>query len=51
MLLCGDQVTIADYFGACLMVLGETIEADYSAILCQEMARQYGEAAHLAESN
>jgi glutathione S-transferase len=30
-LLCGDQITIADYFGACLVVLGETIKADYSA--------------------
>jgi glutathione S-transferase len=29
--LCGHQITIADYFGACLVSLGETIKVDYSA--------------------
>jgi len=29
--LCGDQVTIADYFGACLVSIGEIIKVDYSA--------------------
>ena len=29
--LCCDQLTIADYFGACLESLGETIKVDYSA--------------------
>jgi glutathione S-transferase len=29
--LCGGQLTIADYFGACLVSLGETIKIDYSA--------------------
>jgi glutathione S-transferase len=28
--LCGDQFTIADYFGACLVSLGETIMIDFS---------------------
>jgi glutathione S-transferase len=31
--LCGDQITIADYFGACLVSLGATIAVDYSAYL------------------
>jgi glutathione S-transferase len=29
--LCGDQITIADYFGACLVSIGELIKADYAA--------------------
>jgi glutathione S-transferase len=29
--LCGDQLTIADYFAACLVSLGETIKIDFSA--------------------
>jgi glutathione S-transferase len=29
--LCGDDITIADYFGACLVSLGETIKVDYAA--------------------
>jgi glutathione S-transferase len=29
--LCGDQVTIADYFGACLVSIGEIIKVDFSA--------------------
>jgi glutathione S-transferase len=29
--LCGDQITIADYFGACLITLGEIIRCDFSA--------------------
>src|SRR5262245_27926745 len=28
--LCGDQITIADYFGAGLVTLGELIRCDYS---------------------
>jgi glutathione S-transferase len=29
--LCGDQITIADYFGASLLTLGEIIRNDFSA--------------------
>jgi glutathione S-transferase len=29
--LCGDQITIADYFGAGLVTLGEVIRCDFSA--------------------
>src|SRR6201988_2849619 len=29
--LCGDQITIADYFGAALVTLGEVIRCDLSA--------------------
>lgn len=29
--LTGDQITIADYFGACLIELGKVIRCDYSA--------------------
>ena len=29
--LCGDQITIADYFGASLLTLGEVIRCDFSA--------------------
>ena len=29
--LVGDQVTIADYFGACLVSIGEIIKVDFSA--------------------
>ncbi len=29
--LCGDQITIADYFGVCLVSIGEIIRADLSA--------------------
>jgi glutathione S-transferase len=28
--LCGDKITIADYFGACLVTLGEVIGVDFS---------------------
>jgi glutathione S-transferase len=28
--LCGDQITIADYFGACILTLGEVIRCDFS---------------------
>ena len=28
--LCGNQITIADYFGACLVTLGELIGVDFS---------------------
>ena len=29
--LCGDQITIADYFGACLITLGEVTRCDFGA--------------------
>ena len=29
--LCGNEITIADYFGACLVSIGEIIKSDYSA--------------------
>ena len=29
--LCGDQITIADYFGAALVTLGEVVRCDFSA--------------------
>jgi glutathione S-transferase len=29
--LCGDEITIADYFGCCLTTLGEVIRCDFSA--------------------
>jgi glutathione S-transferase len=29
--LCGDQITVADYFGSCLATLGEVIRCDFSA--------------------
>ena len=29
--LCGDQITIADYFGVSLLTLGEVIRCDFSA--------------------
>jgi glutathione S-transferase len=29
--LCGDRITIADYFGASLLTLGEVIRCDFSA--------------------
>jgi glutathione S-transferase len=29
--LCGDQITIADYFGVCLLTLGEVIGCDFRA--------------------
>jgi len=28
--LCGDKITIADYFGACLVTLGEVIGVDFA---------------------
>ena len=28
--LCGDKITIADYFGACLLTLGEVTRCDFS---------------------
>lgn len=28
--LCGDQITIADYFGACLITLGDLIRCDFA---------------------
>ena len=29
--LCGDEITIADYFGVCLLTLGEILRFDFSA--------------------
>jgi glutathione S-transferase len=29
--LCGDRITIADHFGACLLTLGEIIRCDFAA--------------------
>jgi glutathione S-transferase len=29
--VCGDQITIADYFGSCLVTLGEIIRCDFQA--------------------
>ena len=29
--LCGSEITIADYFGACLVTLGEVIGIDFAA--------------------
>lgn len=29
--LCGDEITIADYFGACVLNLGEVVRCDFSA--------------------
>ncbi len=29
--LCGDRITIADYFGVCLLTLGEVIRCDFAA--------------------
>jgi glutathione S-transferase len=29
--LCGDEITIADYFGICLLTLGEVLRFDFSA--------------------
>ncbi len=29
--LCGDEITIADYFGVCLLTLGEVVRCDFSA--------------------
>jgi glutathione S-transferase len=29
--LCGNEITIADYFGACLVSIGEAIKMDFSA--------------------
>ena len=29
--LCGNQITIADYFGVCLVTMGEVIKCDFSA--------------------
>jgi len=29
--LCGDKITIADYFGAAFVALGDAIGCDYSA--------------------
>jgi glutathione S-transferase len=28
--VCGNQLTIADYFGVCLVTLGEVVRADFS---------------------
>jgi glutathione S-transferase len=28
--LCGDEITIADYFGSCLVTLGEVIRCDFT---------------------
>jgi glutathione S-transferase len=30
--LCGDQITIADYFGSCLVTLGEIIRCDFARL-------------------
>jgi len=29
--LCGNQITIADYFGVCLLTLGEVVRCDFGA--------------------
>jgi glutathione S-transferase len=29
--VCGDEITIADYFGSCLVTLGEVIRCDFKA--------------------
>jgi glutathione S-transferase len=29
--LCGNELTIADYFGVCLVTLGEVLRIDFSA--------------------
>ena len=29
--LCGNQITIADYFGACLVTLGEVVGIDFAS--------------------
>ena len=29
--LCGDEITIADYFGAAIIQVGEVIRCDFSA--------------------
>ena len=29
--LCGNEITIADYFGACLLTLGEILRTDFTA--------------------
>ena len=29
--LCGSEITIADYFGACLVTLGEIVGIDFAA--------------------
>ena len=29
--LCGDDITIADYFGSAMLTVGEVIHLDYSA--------------------
>jgi len=29
--LCGDEITIADYFGVCLVTMGEVIQCEFSA--------------------
>lgn len=29
--LCGDEITIADYFGVCLTTIGEVIQCDFAA--------------------
>ena len=31
--VCGDTITIADYFGICLVTLGEVIRVDFSKVL------------------
>jgi glutathione S-transferase len=43
--LCGDQLTIADYFGASLVSLGEAIKVDYSA--CPNVKRWLANVAKL----
>jgi len=29
--LCGDEITIADYFGACIVTIGELVNCDFAA--------------------
>jgi len=38
--LCGDQITIADYFGAPFVALGEAVRCDYAA--CPNVKRWIG---------
>ena len=47
--LCGDQITIADYFGACLATIGEPIRSDLSHY--KNVSRWLGNVAKLASWN
>ena len=48
--LCGDQITIADYFGAGIVTLGEVIGVDFSPYPnVQGLDRAHEEAAELGQ--